>query len=103
MAHFPIAVRSAWFRRSLDHLESFRTDEGAYRFPAAYLREQSSGYWVTGAYMRVEENRRRRVALTLDSTFRMCKIKQLVTDNTATSRTPQSQEERSLQREPDRH
>jgi hypothetical protein len=75
MAHFPIAVQSAWFEHSLDHLESFRTDEGTYRFPAAYLREQSSGYWVTGAYMRLEDRRRRRVALTLDSTFRMCKIK----------------------------
>lgn len=78
MAHFPIAVRSAWFRHSLDHLENFRTDDGTYRFPAAYLREQSSGYWVTGAYMRLEENRRRRIALTLDSTFRMCKIKRLM-------------------------
>jgi hypothetical protein len=103
MAHFPVAVLSDWFQRSLAHLESFGTEEGTYRFPAGYLRERPNGYWVTGAYTRLEENRRRWISLTLDSTFRMCKIKWLVANNTATSRTPQSQEERKHLREPDRH
>jgi hypothetical protein len=77
MAHFPVARQSSWFQDCLQHLEGFRTEQGTYRFPARYLREQASGYWVQGAYMRLEENRRSRQALELDSTFRMCKIKKL--------------------------
>ena len=75
MAHFPTALEHRWFRESLAHLESFRQSDGTYHFPASYLKESSGGYWVNGAYMRLEENRRRRESLTLDSTFRMCKIK----------------------------
>ena len=78
MAHFATARRSEWFRRSLSHLEEFRTDRGTYRFPARYLREQRSGYWVQGAYMRLEADRRSRQSLEIESTFRMCKIKRLV-------------------------
>ncbi|MCJ7552013.1 MAG: hypothetical protein MUQ30_20270 [Anaerolineae bacterium] len=80
MAHFPVARRSQWFRRTLDHLESCRTETGTYRFPASYLREQAGGYWVTGAYMRLEVNRRNRLSLEIESTFRMCKIKRLMAD-----------------------
>jgi hypothetical protein len=78
MAHFAVARQSPWFRQSLAHLESYCTDRGTYRFPSAYLREQTDGYYVTGAYMRLEADRRRRVALELDSTFRMLKIKRLI-------------------------
>jgi hypothetical protein len=77
MAHFPVARQSRWFKHSLQHLEGYRTQQGTYRFPARYLREQASGYWVQGAYMRLEENRRSRQSLELDSTFRMCKIVEL--------------------------
>jgi hypothetical protein len=78
MAHFRLARQSAWFQEGLRHLEGLRTQEGTYRFPARYLREGSSGYWVLGAYMRLEENRRVRRSLDLDSTFRMRKIERLV-------------------------
>ena len=78
MAHFPVARRSQWFKDCLDHLEGYRTERGTYRFPAPYLREQPSGYWVQGAYMRLEENRRARQSLELGSTFHMLKIKCLV-------------------------
>jgi hypothetical protein len=77
MAHFPIARGSKWFKDCAQHLEGYRTEQGTYRFPARYLREQPSGYWVQGAYMRLEENRRLRQSLELDSTFRMCKIRKL--------------------------
>jgi hypothetical protein len=77
MAHFETARETTWFRDCLRHLQSFQTDTGAFRFPAGYLREGSSGYWVTGAYMRLQENRRVRRALDLDSTFRMCLIDSL--------------------------
>ncbi|MHB9033710.1 MAG: hypothetical protein ACYC6L_11775 [Anaerolineae bacterium] len=77
MAHFPAAVRHPWFAACLAHLESFRTEEGIYRFPGRYLREASAGYWVNGAYLRLEENRLAPLALELDSTFRMLYIKRL--------------------------
>jgi hypothetical protein len=77
MAHFAVARRSIWFQDCLRHLSGFQTDRGTYHLPAGYLRESSSGYWVTGAYMRLEENRRVRQSLDLDSTFRMCVIENL--------------------------
>jgi hypothetical protein len=77
MAHLYTARRSQWFRDCVQHLQSFQTDQGTYRFPSGYLREGSSGYWVSGAYMRLEENRRLRGSLDLDSTFRMALIDRL--------------------------
>jgi hypothetical protein len=77
MAHFRAARSSTWFQDRVRHLRGFQTPEGTYRFPSGYLRESSSGYWVTGAYMRLEENRRVRRSLDLDSTFRMCVIDRL--------------------------
>jgi hypothetical protein len=81
MAHFPVARQSEWFKNCMRHLEGYRTEQGTYRFPARYLREQASGYWVQGAYMRLEEKRRTRQSLELDSTFRMLKIKRLVKED----------------------
>jgi hypothetical protein len=77
MAHFRVAHSSTWFQDRVRHLRGFQTDAGVYRFPSGYLRESSSGYWVSGAYMRLEENRRVRRSLDLDSTFRICVIDSL--------------------------
>jgi hypothetical protein len=77
MVHFRVAQRSQWFQNCVRHLARFRTEQGLYRFPARYLREGSGGYWVTGAYMRLEGNRRVRRSLDLDSTFRMALIHRL--------------------------
>ena len=68
----------------VQHLEGYRTPAGTYRFPARYLREQPRGYWVQGAYMRLEESRRSRQSLELDSTFRMCKIKKALPGDIST-------------------
>jgi len=77
MAHFHLARQSNWFQENVRHVEAFRTQEASYRFPASYLREGRSGYWVLGAYMRLQENRRVRRSLELDSTFRICVIESL--------------------------
>jgi hypothetical protein len=77
MAHFYTARNAPWFQDRIHHLRTFKTPKGTYRFPSGYLREGSSGYWVHGAYMRLEENRRVRRSLDLDSTFRMCVIDRL--------------------------
>jgi hypothetical protein len=77
MAHFAAAWKSRVFRAGLAHLEGFRTERGPYVFPRDYLREQQSGYWVTGAYMALEENRQSPRAIEFESTFRMLAIKRL--------------------------
>ncbi len=78
MAHFDVAQQSKWFHDCMRHLDGFQTEQGTHRFPRRYLSEGTSGYWVTGAYMRLEENRRVRRSLELDSTFRMLKIEKLM-------------------------
>ena len=35
MAHFPVAREHRWFRESLAHLESFRTEDGRLSLPGA--------------------------------------------------------------------
>jgi hypothetical protein len=75
MSNFPTARKHHWFQESLKKLEDYRTEGGTYIFPRSYLQERSSGYWVTGAYMGLEENRRKKIAIELESTFWMLKIK----------------------------
>ncbi len=75
MSHFPTARDHHWFQDSLKHLESYRTKQGTYSFPRSYLQERPSGYWVMGAYMGLEENRRKKIAIEMESTFWMLKIK----------------------------
>ncbi|MFC1601119.1 hypothetical protein ACFL34_02075 [Candidatus Sumerlaeota bacterium] len=77
MAHFAVARKHAWFRGALKHLEGFRAETGTYLFPRAYLHEARDSYWVSGAHMGLEEDRRRPRALELESTFRMLRIKRL--------------------------
>ena len=75
LAHFPAARKTAWFSEGMRLLETFRTERGTYRFPPAWLREMKDGYYVSGAYMGLEENRKKKTALELESTFRMLKLK----------------------------
>jgi hypothetical protein len=78
MSNYRAARRHPWFRENIDWLENYRTDQGTYMFPRAYLQERPSGYWVTSAYMGLEENRRMKTAIELESTFWMLKIKKNV-------------------------
>ena len=74
MAHFPVTATSIWFARLMEHLESFRTAEGFYRCPAAYLTENSNKYFVGGGHMGLGEERRARDRLTLESTAWLLRI-----------------------------
>ena len=76
MTSFPNTHGHRWIKESLEHLKGFLLEDGTYRFPGRYFREQQSGYWVTGAYTRLDENRRNRISLTVESSFRMLSIKQ---------------------------
>ena len=75
MSNFPAARKHPWFKENVAMLENFRTDQGTYMFPRSYLQERPSGYWVTSAYLGLEENRRIKTAIELESTFWMLMIK----------------------------
>jgi hypothetical protein len=77
LAPFKSARESDWFQSSLDMLEEEINDEGHYRFPRNWLPERQSGYWVSGPYMALEDERRKPNAIDYESTFRLLKIKQL--------------------------
>ena len=77
LAPFESALKSEWFRQSMDLLENHRTQEGHYRFPRKWLPEKQSGYWVGGHYMALEDERRKQAAIDYESTFRVLKIKKL--------------------------
>lgn len=74
MAHFAAARRHPWLQDTLARLDAFRTERNTHRFPAHFLHEGSSGYWLMGSYMALEENRRRKIALELESMFWMRKL-----------------------------
>ncbi len=75
MGHFAAARRHRWFRDGLEHLGGFQTENGTYLFPRSYLPEKPSGYWVSGARMGLEENRRTSLAIELESTFWMTALR----------------------------
>jgi hypothetical protein len=75
MSNFRAARKHPWFTENVARLEEYRTVQDTYIFPRSYLQERPIGYWVTGAYMALEENRRNKIAIELESTFWMLKIK----------------------------
>jgi hypothetical protein len=79
MSHFEEARKSAWFRRCLEHLETFKTETGTYCFPKNYIQEKKDQGFVCGASMGLGEDRRRKIALEIESTFRMLLIKKRIT------------------------
>lgn len=85
MARFPNTHDHQWIVNSLAHLDDFRLEDKVcgyvYRYPGRFLREQQQGYWVTGAYTRLDEDRRHRHSLTVESTFRMLSLQQLLSQH----------------------
>ncbi len=80
MAQFPAARRHPWFKEAYAHLDVYCTQTGTHRFLTPYLREGQRGYWIMGTYMGLEENRRKKTALELESTFWMRKLASLCED-----------------------
>lgn len=75
MSNFRVARKHPWFLENVKRLEEYRTENGTFIFPRAYLPERASGYWVTSAYMGIGENRRKRIAIEIEATFWMLKIR----------------------------
>ncbi len=74
MSHFAEARKTAWWSAAMKLVESFRNDDGKYLFPREWLQEKPVGYWVTGAHMGLEEGRRTKKAIQLESTFRAVRL-----------------------------
>lgn len=77
MAPFPAAAGSGWFQHMLEHLNGFRTADGMWKFPAAYLTEAKDKYFVGGGHMGLGEDRKNRDALKIESTVWMMQIYEL--------------------------
>ena len=75
MSRFNVACESPWFTRCMEHLEQYRTGNGTYCFPRDYLLNIEKSYYVNGTVMGLCENRRKKDALEIESTFRMMVIK----------------------------
>lgn len=78
LANFKAARQHQWFKESMSHLESFRTEKGTYLFPPDYLEEKTTGYWVLGVHMGLEETKKRN--LEVESTFWMAKFQKILKD-----------------------
>jgi hypothetical protein len=84
-ARLPAARETAWFARSLAYLSAQPAPDrgagsgprGAVRWSSSFLRETEGYYLYAGLHMGLGENRRRRQALTLESTFRLLLIRKL--------------------------
>ncbi len=75
LSHFECGKASTWYRENLDHLESFRTEDGTFCFPPRYLSEKHNYYLYGGMHMGLGESPRNAHALELESTFRMLRLK----------------------------
>lgn len=67
---YPAARDTRWYRELLGLLDGFRTREGRFAFPAAWLKE-TKGYAVMGYHLSYGENRRKPDWAEIESTFYM--------------------------------
>jgi hypothetical protein len=72
---YPAALKTAWFGKLLGVLETYKTDNDTYLFPAEWLKE-SPGYAVLGSHLSFGENRRKKNWREIESTFYMLLLKQ---------------------------
>jgi len=74
MSRSRTAREHPWFKRSFSFLNSFKAENDLITFPRGFLPEKRFGYWVTGARMGLEPNRKTQKAITCESTFRYLEI-----------------------------
>lgn len=74
MSRSKTAREHPWFKRSLNLLEKYRSEDGLVTFPSRFMPKSKIGYWVLGRRMGLEANRRGKKAITSESTFRYLEI-----------------------------
>jgi len=77
MAHFNVALNHEWFEKAYRKLEKYRTKDDTFIFPKEALQD-NKGCWVRSRHMGVGENRRKKYAIELESTFRALKINKIL-------------------------
>ncbi len=84
LARFETTRRMPALRRWVARLERYRTPRGTWLLPRAFLPSRP-GYWVAGADLALEEARRTRLALELESTFYVLRIQSLLAGESASA------------------
>jgi hypothetical protein len=74
LSRFPGTLSHPWFIKNMDRLESFAVEDGKYTFPKQHIQERRNSYFVAGGHMGLGEDRRRKLAYTMESTFWMNRI-----------------------------
>lgn len=75
LSNFTVSKEFALFKNLLNFLENYRTKDGFYSFPKKFIPEEKRGYFVSGKYMRLGENRTQKETCLFESTFRVLKLK----------------------------
>ena len=83
LINFPFITESEWFSEVWSYLNTFKTDKGTWRFPAAWMKEygKRGGYYCLGYHMGLGEDRKNRESTEIESTFRMLKLKKGIEEN----------------------
>ena len=70
ISNYPAAQKTRWFAELLDYLDTYKTENNTYLFPASWLKE-TKGYAVQGHHLSFGENRRNKNWAETESTFYM--------------------------------
>ena len=63
-----------WFKNNIHQLDSFKNENGLYKFSRDMIPQKNSGYWVSGKSLGLEEDRSTTKAIQIESTFRYYEI-----------------------------
>ncbi len=63
------------FKNLVEFLEDYKTKDGFYCFPRKFIPDEKRGYFVSGKYMGLNEERTKKEANLAESTFRALRLK----------------------------
>lgn len=69
LSKFKNANLDTWINRVLNKLKDFQYDEYLYSFSNEYLPEMKNSYFMNGRHTSLNENRRKRIGKTIESTY----------------------------------
>ena len=73
--HYPVALKTKWYKELLNYLDRYKTSNETYIFPKEWLPEKP-GYAVQGFHLSLGESRRKKNWLEIESTFYMQLLRQ---------------------------
>jgi hypothetical protein len=75
LSSFTVSRKFDLMRDLIDFLEKFKTTDGFFKFPRRFIPEEKNGYFISGKYMGLGEDRLQTDACLIESTFRVLKLK----------------------------